>query len=64
MAGLSLSRLLDEFPDVTLRKIEFLGNSGARKAGIRSIPTLVSVDKKLSGIFLTKKKMRKFLESL
>ena len=65
MAGLSLSLLRRDFPNITVDKVEYLGNLGSsRKAGVRSIPTLVSGDKKLSGIYLTKKKIRQFLESL
>lgn len=36
----------------------------AREAGVRSIPTLVYGDKKLTGALLTKGKIRRFLESL
>ena len=65
MAGLSLSRLLRDFPDITLNKVEYLTNLGrAGKVGVRLIPTLVSDEKKLSGVHLSKKRIRQFLESL
>ncbi len=65
MAGVSLSRLLAEFPDVTLEKVEYLTHLGrSREAGVQSIPTLVSRDRRLSGFYLTKKKIRQFLEAL
>ncbi len=65
MAGLSLSRLIRDFPNITVRKVEYLANLGrSRKEGVRLIPALVSGDKKLSGVYLSKKKIRQFLESL
>ena len=65
MAGLSLSRLLHEFPDVTVKKVEYLANLGrSREEGVHSIPTFVSGEKKLGGFYLTKKKIHQFLESL
>ncbi len=65
MAGLWLSLLLDEFPDVEIEKIEYLAHMGqARKAGVSLIPTLISGDKKLGGYYLTKKRIRRFLESI
>ncbi len=65
MAGLSLALLLRDSPDIAVRKVEILTNFGrAHQEGVHSIPTLVSGDKKLSGVYLTKKKIQKFLESL
>ena len=65
MAGLSLSKLLADFPDVEIEKIEYLANMGqAHKAGVNLIPTLISGDQKLGGYYLTKKSIRRFLESL
>ena len=65
MAGLSLSQLLPEFPNIQLRKIEYLANLGSsRAAGVKAIPTLVSGDQELTGFYLTKKKIREFLASL
>ena len=65
MAGLSLSRALKDFPDITVNKVELLTNLGrSYKEGVHLIPTLVSGQKRLSGILLIKKKIREFLESL
>lgn len=65
LAGLFLSRLLPEFPDVIVEKVEYLKNMGAaRRAGVQAIPTLVSGDKKLSGALLGKRRIRQFLESI
>lgn len=65
VAGLSLSRLLRDFPDVAVEKVEYLANrSRSREAGVNSIPTLVSGDKKLSGFLLTRSRISDFLESL
>ena len=65
MAAMSLSQLLRDFPDIAVEKVEYLANLGrSHKHGIRSIPTLVSGDKKLSGIYLTKKSIHRFLVSL
>ena len=65
MAGLSLSQILDGFPDIKVEKVEYLTNLGrSRKDGVSSIPTLVAGDKKLSGYYLTKKRIHRFLESL
>jgi hypothetical protein len=45
--------------------VEVLANFGSlREEGVHLIPALVSGDKKLSGMFLTKKQIRRFLESL
>ena len=65
MAGLSLAQLKQEFPDLEVAKVEFLTNRGrARDEGIRSIPAFVSGDKTLTGFYLTKSRIRRFLESL
>jgi len=62
---LSLSRLLAEFPDIRLNKVELLTNyRGSCRDGVHVVPSLISDDKKLSGMFLTKKRVRRFLESL
>ncbi len=64
-AGLFLSRMLRDFPEIELEKVEYLANLGAaRQEGVRSIPTLKAEDKELSGFILTPKRMRRFLESL
>jgi hypothetical protein len=65
MAGRVLVRILDDFPDITIHKIEVLTSPGqSLKAGIRSIPSLVNGDKSLTGLFLNENKIRTFLESL
>ncbi len=65
MAGLFLSSLLRDFPDIKLEKIEYLTNLGsAHKVGVRQIPTLVSGDEKLGGFPLTRGSIRRFLESV
>ena len=48
-----------------IEKVEMLTNRArARKARVRLIPALVYEDKKLSGVLLTKGKIREFLESI
>jgi hypothetical protein len=65
VAGLSLKQLLPEFPDVSVEKVEYLTHLGAaREAGVRTIPTMIAGDQKIDGIYLTKNRIRKFLESL
>jgi predicted DsbA family dithiol-disulfide isomerase len=65
LSGRWLSQLLADFPDFRVEKIEFLTNQRQAKAsGVRFIPTLIAGDKKLSGIVLTKGRIRRFLESL
>ena len=65
MAGLSLSRLLRGFPEITVNKVEYLTNVGrARQEGVLTIPTLVSGEERLVGLYLTKKSIRRFLEAV
>ncbi len=65
MAGLSLSQLRSQFPGIAVKKVEYLTHwKSAHKEGVRGIPTLVCGDKKLGGVWLTKGRIRKFLESL
>jgi predicted DsbA family dithiol-disulfide isomerase len=65
MAGWSLSQLQRDFPDVVVEKVELLANLGrAREEGVRLIPTLVSGDRKLSGVYLTKAAIRRFMEAV
>ena len=64
-AGLMLSGLLREFPDIRVEKIEFLiDQKRAREDGVRSISTLVCGDRSVSGFFLGRKRIRSVLESL
>jgi hypothetical protein len=65
MAGLSLNKVLEDFPDIEVEKVEYLTHfSAARKDGATIIPALVSGDNKLVGILLSSVKIRAFLESL
>jgi|TARA_B100001964_G_C14109721_1_gene543179 hypothetical protein len=65
VAGLLLSQLGSEFPDLEINKVEFLTNlRQSREKGVRSIPTLVYEDRQLGGFILTKNKIRRFLQSL
>ena len=65
LSGVWLKQLLREFPDVEIERVEFLTNrSRARGDGVRVIPTLMAGQKKLGGFYLTKKAIRRFLESL
>lgn len=65
MAGLSLSRLLAEFPGVSVEKVELLTNlDRSRRDGVARIPTLLAGERRLTGFYLTKKHIRRFLESL
>ena len=65
LAGLSLAQLRREFHNIEITNVEFLTNRArARVDGIKSIPAFVSDDKKLTGFYLTKTKIRNFLESL
>lgn len=65
MASRALARILDDFPDIKIDKVEYLSNRAlAREAGVKTIPSLVYGEKKLSGLVLTKGKIRSFLEAL
>lgn len=65
MAGLSLSALRREFPDLQVEKVDILADRGrARADGVRTIPTLVSETGRLAGFYLTRRRIRKFLASL
>ena len=56
---------MEDFPGFRIEKIGFLSNRAlARQAGVKSIPTLVCGEKRLSGMLLTKKGIRNYLESL
>ena len=64
-AGLFLNSLLREYPDIEVTKVEFLTNQKrASEDGVKSIPTLVSGGRSLSGFLLGRGKIRAFLESL
>jgi hypothetical protein len=65
LTSLALNSLLRDYPHISLERVEYLTNlSAARDAGVRSIPTLSSEGRTLSGFVLTKSKIRRFLDSL
>lgn len=65
MASRALVRIMDDFPNISVHRVELLMNPArSLRAGVRSIPSLVSEDKTLKGMFLNEKKIRLFLESL
>jgi predicted DsbA family dithiol-disulfide isomerase len=65
MSGIALRSVLKKHPEVELKKVEFLRDRAlARKAGVRSIPTLVADGRSLAGIVLTPAKIERFLASL
>jgi glutaredoxin len=65
LSAVFLSRIRDEFPEVVIEKVEYLTNLGrARRDGVRGIPTLVSGERRLGGVFLTPRSIRRFLEAL
>jgi len=65
MASLSLSALRSQFPDLQVEKVDVLSDRARAKAdGVRTIPTLVSEKGRLAGFYLTRRRIRKFLESL
>lgn len=65
LSGLFLSRLREEFPDVTVERVEYFTNLGrAKRDGVRAIPTLVAGERRLGGFFLTPRSIRRFLEAL
>ena len=65
LSGLFLSQLQDEFPEVAVERVEYFTHLGqAREDGVRGIPTLVAGDRRLAGVFLTPKSIRRFLETL
>jgi len=65
MSGLALRRVLKNRPDVEVTKVELLKNMGeARRAGVKSIPTLVADGRRLTGILLTPGRIDRFFASL
>jgi glutaredoxin len=65
MAGRSLQQLLPKFPGIKIEKVEFLKNSKRlRRDGVTTIPTLSTGESRLAGFYLTKKRIREFLESV
>jgi hypothetical protein len=65
LSALFLRRITDEFPDVAVERLEYFANLGqARQDGVRGFPTLVAGERRLAGVFLTPKSIRRFLEAL
>lgn len=65
MADRALTRLTKDFPGIEVERVDILSHPGlAWQAGIRLIPALKSGDQLLSGIFLTEKDIRQFLEEV
>ena len=65
MAKKVLDELLVNEPDIQLEEVEIITNPlRSLKDGVKFIPTLMSGDKRLSGILLNKDKIEKFLESV
>jgi len=57
--------VVKDFPDIKVNKVGFRANRDlAMEAGVKSIPALVYGDRKLSGLLLTKAKIRHFLEQI
>lgn len=62
---MALHSVLGDYPHLSLERVEYLTNmSAARDAGVRSIPTLSSEGRTLSGFLLTKSRIRQFFDSL
>ncbi|HEY5646115.1 MAG TPA: hypothetical protein VIS76_09250 [Pseudomonadales bacterium] len=57
--------MLPDFPDVHLERINVLEHADAMQSrGIRRYPALAHGDRILSVVFLTKRKIRRFLSAL
>jgi len=57
--------VVKDFPDIEVKKVGFIAERAvAREAGVKSIPTLVYGDRKLTGHLLTKGRIRHFFEQL
>jgi hypothetical protein len=65
LSGLFLSRIGSDFPEVSVEKVEYFTHlDQAKRDGVRAIPTLVAGERRLGGIFLTPKSIRRFLEAM
>jgi hypothetical protein len=65
LASLALNSVLGDYPHIALERVEYLANlRSAREAGVRTIPTLSSEGRNLSGFLLTKSNIRRFFDSL
>lgn len=64
LAGRFLARVLQDFPDVEVERVEVLTNRiRSREAGVSTIPAMTFGDTKLSGFLLGPGRIRKFIES-
>ena len=62
MAGRALAELETELPDLKIAKIDVtMHPMKAWQEGVRMIPCLTDGDKRLSGIMLSKEKIRAFI---
>jgi hypothetical protein len=65
LSSLFLSHIREDFPDVTVERVEYFTNLGqAKRDGVRAIPALVAGERRLGGILLTPGSIRRFLEAL
>jgi hypothetical protein len=65
LSDLALRRILRDRPGFALTRVELLTNrSRARRDGVRSIPTLVTAGRTLTGVLLTPGRIERFLDSL
>ena len=63
MAKKALDELLTDRPDISLEEIEILSSPlRALKDGVKLIPALKSGEKQINGIFLSKRKIKAFIE--
>jgi len=57
--------VLEDFPDVEVERVNVLDEpERLRELGLRRYPTLAHGDRVLTGFFLTKRRIRKFLKAL
>lgn len=62
LAAYALKKIKKEYPDIEIESIEMICNLDRfRQARVRSIPTIIINDNKLTGLFLTPAKIRNFI---
>lgn len=65
MVSRVLKKIMPEYPDLGIEEIEMTKHPlTTLRNGIKMIPALVSVNQKLSGIFLSEKAIREFFEKI
>lgn len=63
MVSRVLTKLQEEFPDLVVNKVDVITQPlVSLRHGIKMIPTLISGDKKLTGIILTENQIREFIQ--